>query len=87
MRAERRWESARTDGQKRGEQSRGTDEVEDLLSLALEPRGPVRHDTLSLSGSDGSAEVGLARLAEFALLALCEKGKTTSKVRVPTDAD
>lgn len=47
-----------------------THEVEDVLPLALEPAGSVGHHTLSLGGSDGSAEVGLARLTELALLAL-----------------
>jgi hypothetical protein len=48
----------------------GTHEVEKILALALEARGSVRHNTLALSGSDLATEVGLARLAELALLAL-----------------
>ena len=44
--------------------------MEEILALALETRGSVRHDTLALGGSDLATEVGLARLAELALLAL-----------------
>jgi len=51
-------------------EGRSTHEVEEILALALEARGSVRHDTLALSGSDLATEVGLARLAELALLAL-----------------
>jgi hypothetical protein len=51
-------------------EGRGTHEVEKILALALEARGSVRHDTLALSGSDLATKVGLARLAELALLAL-----------------
>lgn len=45
-------------------------EVEEVLALALEARASIWHDTLALGGSDLAAEVGLARLAELALLAL-----------------
>lgn len=45
-------------------------EVEEILALALEARGTIRHETLALGGSNLAAEVGLARLAELALLAL-----------------
>ena len=51
-------------------EGRGSHEVEEILALALEARGAVRHDTLSLGGSDLAAEVGLAGLAELALAAL-----------------
>jgi hypothetical protein len=51
-------------------EGRGTHEVEKILALALEARGSVRHDTLALSGSNLATEVGLARLAELALLTL-----------------
>lgn len=51
-------------------ESRSAHEVEEVLALALEARGSVRHDTLALGGSDLATEVGLARLAELALLAL-----------------
>ena len=51
-------------------ESRSAHEVEEVLALALETRGSVRHDTLALGGSDLATEVGLARLAELALLAL-----------------
>lgn len=44
--------------------------MEEILALALEARGSVGHDTLTLSGSDLATEVGLAGLAELALLAL-----------------
>lgn len=44
--------------------------MEEFLSFALESGSAVRHDTLSLGGSDLSAKVGLARLAELAFLAL-----------------
>ena len=45
-------------------------EVEEILALALEAAGAVRHDTLALGRADLAAEVGLSRLAELALLAL-----------------
>lgn len=50
-------------------EGRGTHEVEEILALAPESRGAVRHQTLALGGSDLAAKVGLARLAELALLA------------------
>jgi hypothetical protein len=43
--------------------------VKEILALALEARGAVRHDTLALGGADLAAKVGLAGLAELALLA------------------
>ena len=53
----------------------GSHEVEEVLALALEARGAVGHDTLTLCCADLAAEVGLARLAELALLALwCAEG-------------
>ena len=50
-------------------EGRGTHEVQELLALAGESRGAIGHDTLTLGGSDLSTQVGLARLAELALLA------------------
>jgi hypothetical protein len=50
-------------------------EVEEVLALALEARGAIGHDTLALCCADLAAEVGLARLAELALLALWCAGK------------
>lgn len=50
-------------------EGRGSHEVEEVLALAPEARSAVRHDTLSLCGTDLSAEVGLARLAKLAFLA------------------
>jgi hypothetical protein len=44
-------------------------EVEEVLALALEARGAVGHDTLTLGCADLSTKVGLAGLAELALLA------------------
>lgn len=44
--------------------------MEEILALALEARGTVGHDTLALGGADLAAKVGLAGLAELALLAL-----------------
>jgi hypothetical protein len=49
---------------------RGAHEVEQVLALALEAGSAVRHDSLALRGSDLAAEVGFARLAKLALLAL-----------------
>jgi hypothetical protein len=43
--------------------------VEEVLALALEARGAVGHNALTLSCADLAAQVGLARLAELALLA------------------
>jgi hypothetical protein len=43
--------------------------VEEILALALEARGAVGHDALTLSCADLAAQVGLAGLAELALLA------------------
>jgi hypothetical protein len=51
-------------------EGRAAHEVEEILALALEARGAVRHHTLALGRADGAAKVGLARLAELALLAL-----------------
>lgn len=51
-------------------EGRAAHEVEEILALALEARGAVGHHTLALGRADGAAEVGLARLAELALLAL-----------------
>lgn len=50
-------------------EGRSTHEVEDVLAPRLEARGAVGHDTLTLSGTDLAAEIGLARLAELALTA------------------
>ena len=62
--------------------------MQKVLSLALESRGSVWHNTLSLCGSDLATEIGLARLAELALLTFwctanvldihckCHKGST-----------
>jgi hypothetical protein len=44
--------------------------VQEILALALETSGAVGHHTLALCGTNGTAKVGLARLAELALLAL-----------------
>ena len=43
--------------------------MQQILALALESRGTVRHDTLALSGPNLAAEVGLARYAELAFFA------------------
>lgn len=48
----------------------GAHEVQQVLALALEARGAVGHDALALGGANLAAQVGLARLAELALLAL-----------------
>lgn len=47
-----------------------TYEVVKLLALALETRCAVRHNALALGGTNSSAEVGLAALAELAFTAL-----------------
>ena len=60
-------------------EGRGAHEVQEVLALALEARGAVRHQALALGGADLAAEVRLARLAELALLAL--RG-TTSEVSI-----
>lgn len=52
-------------------QGSDTHKVVDILSLASESNRSVGHDTFALSGSDGSAQVGLSRLAELAFPALC----------------
>lgn len=51
-------------------ESGGAHKVQELLALAGEALGAVGHHTLALRGADGTAQVGLARLAELALLAL-----------------
>lgn len=43
--------------------------VQQVLALALEARGPVRHHAAALRGADLAAEVRLARLAELAFAA------------------
>jgi len=60
-------------------EGRAAHEVEEILALALEARGAIRHHTLTLGRADGTAEVGLARLAELALLAL---GGAADKMRL-----
>jgi hypothetical protein len=44
--------------------------VKNVLTTSLEASGAVRHDSFALGGADLAAQVGLARLAELALLAL-----------------
>lgn len=51
-------------------ESGGTHEVEEILSTGAETAGAIGHQTLTLGSTDLTAEVGLARLAELALLAL-----------------
>ena len=51
-------------------ESRRAHEVQQVLALTLEARGAVGHDALALRRANLAAEVGLARLAELALLAL-----------------
>lgn len=51
-------------------EGRGSHEVEDILTPGLETGGAIGHHTLTLSGTDLTAQVGLARLAELALTAL-----------------
>ena len=51
-------------------ESRAAHEVQEILALALEASGAIGHHTLALCGTNGTAKVGLARLAELALLAL-----------------
>ena len=53
----------------------GAHEVEEVLALALEARGAVGHDALALGCADLAAQVGLARLAELALLAFWCTGR------------
>lgn len=40
--------------------------MQEILALALESGGSIGHDSLSLCGSDLTAEIGLAGLAELA---------------------
>ena len=47
----------------------GAHEVQDVLATGLEPRGTIRHHTLTLGSADLAAEVGLAGLAELAFAA------------------
>ena len=51
-------------------EGRGAHEVQQVAALAAEARGAVGHLTLALRRADLAAQVGLARLAELALLAL-----------------
>jgi hypothetical protein len=51
-------------------ESGSSHEVQEVLALALEPRGSIGHDSPSLGCSDLAAKVGLARLAELAFTAL-----------------
>lgn len=44
--------------------------MEDLLALAGEAGGLIRHETAALGGANGLAEIGLAAGAELALAAL-----------------
>jgi hypothetical protein len=47
----------------------GTHEVEEVLAAGPEAGGAIRHDTLTLSGTDLPTEVSLAGLAELAFAA------------------
>jgi len=47
-----------------------THEVQQVLSAGLEAGSTIGHDTLTLRGTNLTAQVGLARLAELALTAL-----------------
>lgn len=51
-------------------EGRGAHKVQQVLALALEARGAVRHEALALRGANLAAQIGLARLAKLALLAL-----------------
>jgi hypothetical protein len=55
--------------------------VKEILALALEARGAVRHDAFALRGADLAAEVGLAGLAEFAFFAFGGAGRVRYKSR------
>jgi hypothetical protein len=44
--------------------------VEEILSFAVESTSTIGHDSLTLSSSDRTTQVGLARFAEFAFFAL-----------------
>lgn len=57
--------------------------MEEVLSVALESRGPVWHDPISLGGPNFAAEVRLARLAELALLTL---GRAVYKFSFPVQS-
>lgn len=48
----------------------GAHKVQDILAAGLEARSAVGHHALALGGTDLAAQVGLAGLAELALLAL-----------------
>lgn len=50
-------------------EGRSTHEMEEILALAPESRGAIGHQTLALGSSNLAAQVGLAGLAELALLA------------------
>lgn len=50
-------------------EGRGAHEVEQVLTLALEARGAIGHDTTALRGANLAAEVGLAAGAELAFTA------------------
>ena len=43
--------------------------MEEVFALALKARGPIWHDAFALGGSDFTAEICLARFAEFAFAA------------------
>lgn len=43
--------------------------MQEILALAFEARGAIRHDTFALGGSDLAAEVGFAGFAELAFAA------------------
>lgn len=62
----------------------GAHEVVQLLSLALEPLGAIRHLALALGSTDCTTEVGLSTLAELALLALgsVERNNVVSDLHV-----
>jgi hypothetical protein len=55
--------------------------VKEILALALEARGAVRHDAFALRGADLATEVGLAGLAELAFFAFGGAGRVRYKLR------
>lgn len=60
----------------------GTHEVQQILAASPETRSSIRHDTLTLSGTNLTTQVGLAGLAELALTAF--RGARIVSFRIST---
>lgn len=64
----------------------GTHEVQQILAASPEPRSSIGHDTSTLSGTDLTTQIGLARLAELALTAFRGARIVSFRILMPKTA-